>query len=113
MRTCVPKTANWGVTFARRPWVVMAKWNYRGTQRLGAVPAFGADAYEYIDGRLTLDLNVDFQLRRNLTLYLNGQNVTNEPEYRERYGAVTPAYARPFRRTEHGVQLTVGVKGAF
>lgn len=109
----VPKGASWGVTYARRPFTVMAKWNYRGQQRLGAVPAFGAGGYEYLADRLTLDVNLDYHLRSNFSIYLNGQNVTDQPEYRERYSSVTPAYARPFRRTTHGVQLTLGVKGSF
>jgi iron complex outermembrane receptor protein len=109
----VAETANWGVTFARRPFVLMAKWNYRGKQRLGEEPSFGAGGYEYIESRLTLDVNVDWQIRPNLSLYLNGQNITNEPEYRTISSSLTPAYARPSRWTEHGVQLTLGVKGTF
>ena len=42
----------------------MAKWNYRGKRKLGAQPQIGTDAYEYDDRRLTLDLNLDYELKR-------------------------------------------------
>ncbi|MBL9201443.1 MAG: TonB-dependent receptor, partial [Opitutaceae bacterium] len=54
----VPETLNWGVTFSKKPVQVMAKWNYRGKQRNGASPAFGADAFTWQERRIALDLNV-------------------------------------------------------
>lgn len=109
----VPESANWGVNFNRKPFAVMARWNYRGTQQRNRIPALGADAFEYLKGRVTLDLNVDFQLRANLFLYFSGQNILNVPEILQRYGSQTPAYARRYQEMTHGVQLTLGVKGTF
>ncbi len=109
----VPESANWGLTFTRRPFTAMAKWNYRGTQRRGALPALGVDAYEYVRRRINLDVNVDYQVRPNLFLYANGQNVFDRPEILERFGAETPTYARRYQEMTHGVQLTLGVKGTF
>jgi hypothetical protein len=91
----------------------MARWNYRGTQKRGSIPALGADAYEYVKGRVTLDINVDFQLRPELFLYFNTQNILNVPEILQRYGSQTPKYARRYQEMSHGVQLTLGVKGTF
>ena len=109
----VPESANWGLTYARRPVTVMLKWNYRGTQRRGAQPAFGANGYEYVRRKVTVDLNLDWQLRRELFVYLNAQNVFDRPEILERRGSLTPAYARRYQEMTHGVQLTLGVKGSF
>jgi len=109
----VPASANWGLNYNRKPLTVMARWNYRGTQRRGALPALGADAYEYVRGRITLDVNLDYQLRPRLFLYFNSQNILNVPEILERYGAQSPAYARRYQEMTHGVQLTLGVKGTF
>ncbi len=109
----IPESANWGFNFSRKPFAVMAKWNYRGEQRRNRVAALGADAFEYVKGRTTIDLNIDFQLRRDLFLYFNGQNILNVSEILYRYGSETPAYARRYQEMTHGVQLTLGLKGTF
>jgi iron complex outermembrane receptor protein len=111
--TFVPESANWGLTWSRKPVTVMLKWNYRGAQQRGALPGLGTDAYEYVRGRIPVDLNLDVQLRPNLFLYFNGQNIFDRPEILERYGSQTPAYARRYQEMTHGVQLTLGVKGTF
>jgi TonB-dependent receptor len=86
----VPETANWGVNFTRKPFAAMVRWNYRGKQQRNSIPALGPDAYEYVKGRVTLDLNLDFQLRPELFLYFNGQNILDVPEILDRYGSQTP-----------------------
>ena len=91
----------------------MAKWNYRGQQRLASVVALGPDAYEYSKARTRLDVNVDYQLRPNLFLYMSGQNVFDVPETLLRFGAQTPGYARVSQVLTTGVQLTLGLKGTF
>jgi TonB-dependent receptor len=109
----IPESANWGFDFTRKPFSVMAKWNYRGRQRLGNVPALGLDAFEYSKARTRLDVNVDYQLRPNLFLYFSGQNVFDVPETLLRYGSQTPRYARVSQVLTTGVQLTLGIKGTF
>ncbi len=109
----IPQSANWGVDFNRKPFSVMAKWNYRGRQRQGRVLAFGADAFEYAKARTRLDVNIDYELRRNLFLYFSGQNVFDVPETLLRFGSQTPAYARVSQVLTTGVQLTLGFKGTF
>ncbi|MEO6244078.1 MAG: TonB-dependent receptor [Opitutaceae bacterium] len=109
----IPESANFGFSYTRKPFSVLAKWNYRGTQKRGAILALGPDAFEYVKGRTTLDVNLDYQLRPNLFLYFNGQNLFNVPEVLYRYGSQTPAYARRYQEMSHSVQLTLGVKGTF
>ena len=109
----VSETLNWGFTFSKRPFQFMAKWNYRGKQRLGAQPAFGADGYEYQDRRLSVDLNAEYQIRKNMFLYINAQNVFNSPYVTMRYGSSTPGYAKVNFTNHNGVGLTLGVKGSF
>ena len=109
----IPESANWGIDFSRRPFSVMAKWNYRGRQRLGAVAALGPDAYEYSKSRTRLDVNVDYQLRKDLFLYASAQNVFDVPETLLRFGSQTPGYARVSQVLTTGVQLTLGIKGSF
>jgi iron complex outermembrane recepter protein len=107
----IPESANWGLTFSRKPVNVMAKWNYRGKQRRNRVT--GVDGFEYQRARITLDMNVEYQLRRNLQLYLSGQNVLNKYDTWQRYGPQTPDYAKNYEIVGHGVQIMLGVKGTF
>ena len=109
----IPKAANGGLDFSRKPFAVMLKWNHRGLQRLARVATLGADAYEYAKSRTRLDVNIDYQLRPSLFLYLSGQNVFDVPETLLRYGSETPGYARVSQVLTTGVQLTLGVKGSF
>ena len=109
----VPETLNWGVTFSRKPVQVMAKWNYRGKQRNGASPAFGADAFTWQERRIALDLNVEFQVRREMFLFFNAQNIFNAPYITQIYGSSTPDYAKRSFTNHNGVGLTLGLKGSF
>ncbi len=107
----IRESANWGVTFSRNALTLLAKWNYRGLQK--GAPVAAVNGYQYSEARTTLDVNADYQLRKNLSLYLNAQNVLNIPEVLLRYGPNTPGYARRYQITTYGVQLTLGVKGTF
>jgi TonB-dependent receptor len=109
----IPESANWGLDFTRKPFSVMFKWNYRGQQRSGSVLALGPDAYEYSQARTRLDINVDYQLRKDLFLYASAQNVFDIPETLLRFGSQTPGYARVSQVLTTGVQLTLGIKGTF
>jgi TonB-dependent receptor len=109
----VEESLNWGFTFSKKPFTFMAKWNYRGRQKRDFLPAYGPDAYEYISPRNLLDLNAEYQLRQRLFLYVNAQNVLNEPLVEERWGSATPGYARQHQTQEYGISFAVGVKGTF
>jgi iron complex outermembrane recepter protein len=109
----IPKSANWGIDFSRKPFNLMLKWNHRGLQRLARVAALGPDAFEHAKARTRLDVNIDYQLRPNLFLYMSGQNVFDVPETLLRYGSQTPAYARVSQVLTTGVQLTLGIKGSY
>jgi len=109
----VPETLNWGMTFSKKPFQVMAKWNYRGKQRNGAQPAFGPNGFTYQERRTALDLNIEYQLRKNMFLFLNGQNIFNAPYITQIYGTPTPDYAKRSFTNHNGVGLTLGIKGSF
>ena len=109
----IPESANWGLDFTRKPFSVMLKWNYRGQQRGASVLALGPDVYEYSQARTRLDINVDYQLRKDLFLYASAQNVFDIPETLLRFGSQTPGYARVSQILTTGVQLTLGIKGTF
>jgi iron complex outermembrane recepter protein len=112
-RGFMPQSANWGVTFTKRPITVMAKWNHRGEQKRTAQPAMGPDAFQYDAPRTTLDMNVTYQLWRRLSLFANARNVTNVHFQLWRYGSETPYYAKRQRTDSYGTQYVFGVKGTF
>lgn len=111
--TFIPNTGNWGATFNRNRWTIVARWNYRGLDRRIPAPAFNPDGYQYIKERTTLDLNIAYQLTRHFSLDGSVNNLFNVPETGLSYGATTPEYARQGYRTEFGIALAVGLKGSF
>lgn len=109
----IPKTANWGVSFSRKQVTLIAKWNYRGLNRLLTVPAYGVGAYQYYAARTQLDLNGAYQLNKRFSLNASVSNALNVPQTLLRYGPETPAYARQNRESEYGIAMAVGLKGSF
>lgn len=109
----VPTSANWGVTFTKRPFTVMANWHHRGEQDRGASTGQGPLAKVYQDARTTMDLNLSYQLSRRLSLFASGRNVTNVWFNNSRYQADTPVYARRSSTNSYGAQYAFGVKGTF
>ena len=107
-------SANWGLTFTRRPFVVMAKWNYRGLTRGTRIPGVGTeDGYQWDAQRTTLDLNIDWRLTPRLGLFANARNALGEDPVAYRYGSETPEYAKQFRVQQHGGQYSFGLKGSW
>jgi hypothetical protein len=109
----LPKSANWGVTFTKKPVTLIAKWNYRGEQKGAAFPALGPDAYNYTAARTTLDLSGDYQINKRCSLNTNIRNVFNAYLVNTRYGSVTPGYAQPRQYRHFGVYFSAGIKGTF
>ena len=109
----IPKSANWGVSFSRKQITLIAKWNYRGLNRLGAQPAYGPEAFQYYAARTQLDLNGAYQINKQFSLNMSVSNALNVPQTLLRYGPVTPEYARQLRESEFGIALAVGLKGSF
>jgi TonB-dependent receptor len=109
----VPTSANWGVTYTKRPLTVMANWHHRGEQDLGAATGLGPLGKVYQDARTTLDVSLSYQLHRRATLFANARNVTNVWFNQSRYQDDTPIYARRSSTRSYGAQYAFGVKGAF
>lgn len=109
----MPKGASWGVTYTRRPLIVMAKWNYRGEQRLLPVATMGPDAFNYMAPRTTMDLNVTYQVGKRFSVFASARNVFNKPYISYRYGSETPDYAKVWSYNDYGVFWTMGIKGQF
>jgi len=109
----IPKSANWGASFSRKRVAVVVRWNYRGLDQLAAVPAFGPDAFGYIQARTTLDLSFAYQISPRLSLNASVNNLFDEPQVALRYGSQTPGYARQFNTRNFGAMVSLGIKGTF
>jgi outer membrane receptor protein involved in Fe transport len=111
----VPRTLNWGVSISRPKFTVMLKWTRRSDQRLSLRTGRGVpeDDYQWLKGSLKLDVNAEYRLRKNLSVFLNARNVTNEPYVLEYHAPSTVDYARQYNIQEFGVQFTLGIKGSF
>ncbi|HEY8995441.1 MAG TPA: TonB-dependent receptor [Lacunisphaera sp.] len=114
----IRQSINWGVSLSRPRYSVKLNWNFRGTQRLGAIATTATNGvepgtYNYFKERLTLDATVDVTISKKLGLFLSARNITNEPIIRQAYGPSAPEYARNVRIEDYGVQFNVGVRGTF
>ena len=109
----IPKSGSMGLTFSKKPVVLMVKYNYRGRQRNSAQPNTAPNAFEYYDSRYNIDLNAEYTFTKRITVFANARNVLNTPQDLERYSAETPGYTHTYRSEEFGVQFAVGVKGTF
>lgn len=109
------ESTNWGVNLIRPRYTVKLTWNYRGRQRLGALTGAGvpAGAYVYNPEYLTLNVNAEYRLSRRLAFWALARNIANKPLIEERYGPVTPVYARIANFQNLGSQISVGLKGEF
>ncbi|MBL9188440.1 MAG: TonB-dependent receptor [Opitutaceae bacterium] len=109
----VPTSANWGVTFTKKPLTVMANWHHRGEQDRGLSTGLGPLAKVYQDARTTLDVSLSYQAHRRATIFVNARNVTNVWFNQSRYQEDTPIYARRSSTNSYGAQWAFGVKGTF
>jgi TonB-dependent receptor len=109
----IPKSGNWGATFAQKRLTLTARWNYRGLDKRAPLAAYGPGGYEYIEGRTVLDLSTSFQLTKRLSLVGSANNIFNKPMRFLRYGDLTPTYARQYAEQEYGIQMALGLRGSF
>ena len=60
-----------------------------------------------------LDLNLDYEFRKQLAFFVSARNVFNLPRRQYSYGSQTPEYAKQNVIREYGTQYTAGIKGTF
>lgn len=109
----IPKSGNWGLTFAPKRFTLTARWNYRGLDKRAPLAAYGPNGYEYIQARTVLDLSTSYQLTKRLSVIGSANNIFNQPMRFLRYGDLTPAYAKQYAEQEYGIQMAVGLRGSF
>jgi TonB-dependent receptor len=112
-RGFLPLAVNWGVIYARDRYSILAKWNYRGEQKLDPVTTVAPDAFIYALPRLQMDLSLEGRVSKRVTLYCNIRNLSARQERQSAYGAATPAYGRPYYIGTFNREFSVGIKGSF
>lgn len=112
-RGFVPEALNWGVTYSRRPFTVMAQWTYQGESQRAPVATMGANAYTFRQARTSMDLNIEYLFRPRMSAFANVRNVFNKYFTDWVYGPQTPDYAKFRVDNNNGTQFAIGVKGTF
>jgi iron complex outermembrane recepter protein len=109
----LPESVNWGFTIAKSRVTFIAKWNYRGAQQGVLFPDRGPEAYRYPQPRTQLDISLDYQIGRRMSIFANLRNVTDDPQEEHIYSSLTPAHAHEFSHGTLGRVFSFGVKGSF
>jgi TonB-dependent receptor len=109
------RSGSWGASLTRERWNARLNWNYRDQRRGAPVTgaSIGADTYNWVPRRLTLDAQAEYNFYRTLSVFANVRNLTNETEDNEIYGPATPGFARFRNQIDYGAFWTFGVKGTF
>jgi len=109
------ETINWGISVSRPRFNIKLTWNQRGRQRAGQLTGAGVPpgSYVYLPEYLTLNVNAEYRFTRRLAAFTVIRNIANKPLIEERYGSVTPTYARVSNYQNLGSQISVGLKGEF
>lgn len=111
MANLIPKMCNIGLTYSRKPLMVMVKWQYRGQERQALV--LSPDQYDWYASRTTVDITTEYQVSPRLTLFASARNIFNTPQNYMRYGSGYAPYSQFYRAEEYGIQWAVGVRGQF
>lgn len=108
----IPRSGSAGISFTREKYNLRVNVNHRSRIRLNAV-APGASiepgTFNWQPPSTFVDVIGEYNLRRNLSIYANLRNVTDQGATTEIYGPSTPRNARFFQTTKYGSLWTFGV----
>jgi TonB-dependent receptor len=108
----IPRSGSAGLSFTRESYSLRVNANHRGRTRLNAVTA-GASiepgTFNWQPPSTFVDVIGEYTLRKNLSVYANLRNVTDQGATTEIYGPSTPRHARFFQTTKYGSLWTFGV----
>lgn len=108
----IPRSGSAGLSFTREKYNLRVNANHRGRTRLNAVTA-GASiepgTFNWQPPSTFVDVIGEYNLRKNLSIYANLRNVTDQGATTEIYGPSTPRNARFFQTTKYGSLWTFGI----
>ncbi len=108
----IPRSGSAGVSFTRARYNLRVNMNHRGRTRLGAVAVANSiepGTYNWQPPSKFIDVIGEFNVRKNLSIYANLRNVTDQGADAEIYGPSTPRVARFAQTTHYGSLWTFGV----
>jgi iron complex outermembrane recepter protein len=111
----VPRSGSWGFSFSRQKFGAKVNWNYTSRSRLGEVTgrSIEAETYNWTRSRLSVDVNMEYYLRRSMAVFINLRNLNDPADDLEIYGPNTAGYGRFRQRQTYDSLWTVGMKGSF
>ncbi len=108
----IPRSASAGLSFTRQKYNLRVNANHRGRTRLNAVTA-GASiepgTFNWQPPSTFVDVIGEYNLGKNLSIYANLRNVTDQGATSEIYGPSTPRNARFYQTTKYGSLWTFGI----
>ncbi len=107
----IEETYNAGVSLSRPKYGVKLNWNHKGRQR--QTLQFAPDFFNYAVPKDYVDANLEFRLRRNVTVFLSARNILSQWERGDRYNSLTPGYAQNYNGASFSPLYTLGVRGTF
>lgn len=111
----VPKTINAMIYVKKPSYGARVGWNYTSRRRATAVTGRGIEdgTFNWTAPRLYCDVELQYFLTRNLTLYATFRNIQDKPQDGETFGPNTPEVARFRTRSGFGSTWAFGVQGRF
>jgi outer membrane receptor protein involved in Fe transport len=107
--------ASAGLSFERARFNLRANWTYQSQRKLAQITgaSVGPGTFTYATPRRLIDLTGDYRLTKQLSLFGNIRNLTDEPEDFERWGPDTPRYAKFRQSDRYGALWIFGLRGNF
>lgn len=108
----IPRSGSTGISLTRDKFNLRVNANYRSRTRLTAVAAGNSiepGTYNWQPPSKFVDVIGEFHLRKNLSVYANLRNVTDQGADTEISGPSTPRHARFAQTTKYGSLWTFGV----
>ena len=109
-------SGSWGFSVARPKFVYRMNWNFRAPQRRAIIVvgrSIVPDTYNWGSKRLYLDVTLDYNLTRRVTVFGSMRNINDQTEDSKIYSPNTPDYAKFRQRVDYGSAWTFGMRGSF
>lgn len=103
----IPRTGNLGLSWDYKKFGISANYNYT-SQNIRSFDANNPSRNQYLESREMVNLNLRYQLPRNMTLTFGVANLFNEPQ---RYFRGVPDQLETF--LVNGTTVTAGIEGRF
>jgi TonB-dependent receptor len=111
----VRRSYSWGVTLSRPKYSVRLNWHARERQQKNLIEGalIPANTYSWTASFVSLDLNCEYRIRKQLAVYAVVRNLTEAIRPDEYSNAATPDYAKQRGVNDSPIRFTLGVKGEF